>query len=110
MYCLFSGFIMVTHSGIVRFSGRYGKHMAEHVNEIISVDLVSDAGSGAAYPWTFQWRGRRYTTRTVGLRHCIREGRVLYHIFSVTDGAAFFRLRLDTETLSWRLLEVEAAD
>lgn len=84
--------------------------MPEAINETISVDLVSEAASGAAYPWTFRWRGRRYTTRTVGLKHCIREGRVLYHIFSVTDGSAFFRLRFDTETLTWKLLEVEATN
>lgn len=81
--------------------------MAEPINETISVDLVSDAAKGAAFPWVFRWRGRQYKTRTVGLKHCIREGRVLYHIFSVTDGATCFRLRFDTETLSWKLLDTD---
>ena len=58
-------------------------------------------------PWVVYWRGRRYTITKIGLHHIVREGRVLFHIFSVTDGTTFFRLRFDTETLGWKLLEVE---
>jgi hypothetical protein len=83
--------------------------MAEAINESVSVDLLSNCLKGKAYPWVVHWRGRRYTIRQIGLHHLERAGRVLYHIFSVTDGTTFFKLRFDTESLGWKLLEVEAA-
>lgn len=81
--------------------------MAETINESVSVDLLSNHLKHSAYPWVIYWRGRRYTIRQVGMHHTIREGRVLHHIFSVTDGTTFFRLTFNTETLDWKLLEVD---
>ena len=79
-----------------------------HIDESISVDLLSNHITGKVYPWVVSWQGRRYTIRKVGLHHKIREGRVLLHIFSVTDGTTFFKLQFDTESLRWRLLEIES--
>lgn len=45
------------------------------------------------------WRGREYTFTKLGYHHTVRVGRVLQHIFHVTDGAADFRIRVNTETL-----------
>ena len=42
----------------------------------------------------------------LGFHHTVRVGRVLHHIFSVATESMFFRLNLDTETLSWTLEEV----
>jgi hypothetical protein len=81
--------------------------MAETINESVSVDLLSNAIKGKVYPWMVHWRGRRYTIRQVGLHYVERAGRVLYHIFSVTDGTTYFKLRFDTETLGWKLMETE---
>ncbi len=81
--------------------------MSETINEAVSVDFVSNHHTRTAYPWVLRWRGRRYQIAKVGLHHTVREGRTLFHHFSVTDGATFFRLRFDTETLGWKLLEVE---
>jgi hypothetical protein len=79
------------------------------INESVSVDLLSNHIKGFAIPWTFEWRGRRYRTNKVGLHHTERIGRTLYHIFSVTDGTSFFKLKFDTETLNWKLIEVEGS-
>lgn len=80
--------------------------MAEQINESVSVNLLSKSDS--VIPWAFLWRGRMYKIKTVGLHHTMRLGRVLIHIFSVSDGTSFFRLELDTESLRWKLKEVES--
>lgn len=84
--------------------------MSESINESVSVDLLSNCIKGKAYPWAIHWRGRRYTVTQIGLHYIERAGRTLFHIFSVTDGITFFKLRFDTETLNWQLLETETAN
>lgn len=81
--------------------------MAEQIDEAVSVDLVSSHLTKTAHPWCMVWRGRRYVIKTVGLHHTCREGRTLIHVFSVTDGTSSFRLTFNTETLQWRLNEME---
>ena len=83
--------------------------MSEAINETVSVMLLTNHLQKTVSPSVLSWRGRRYRITNVGLHHTVREGRVLFHYFSVTDGATFFRLRFDTETLGWRLLEVETS-
>ena len=75
--------------------------MTEIIDEKISVNLINREPTG------FFWRGRSYNLTKVGLHHTFREGRVLLHIFSVTDGNTFFKLQLNTETLQWKLVEIE---
>lgn len=89
-------------------SGLLWKLMAEIIDESVSVDLVSNHIKKSVYPWVVGWRGRQYRITKVGLHHTTREGRVLFHIFSVSDGTNFFKLRFDTETLGWRLLEIDS--
>jgi hypothetical protein len=84
--------------------------MSELINESVSVDLLSNAIKGTAHPWIIHWRGRRYTITQIGLHYTERVGRVLFHLFSVTDGTTFFKLRFDTETLGWKLVETEESD
>lgn len=81
--------------------------MSEPINESVSVDLLSNSLKGKAYPWVIHWRGRRYSIRQIGLHHTERIGRTLFHVFSVTDGVTYFKLRFDTETLGWKLMEIE---
>ncbi len=81
--------------------------MPETIDEAVSVDLLYNHLKGYAYPWVVHWHANRYLITKVGLHHTVREGRTLFHIFSVTDGNTFFKLRFDTESLGWRLLEVD---
>lgn len=52
------------------------------------------------------WNGRSHTITKIGFHHEFREGRVLYHVFSVSTENSFMKLRLDSEALSWHLMEV----
>lgn len=78
------------------------------IDERVSVVLFSNHVKGTTGPAVLYWRGRRYPISTVGLHHTVRDGRTLVHIYSVTDGTTCFRLRMDTETLGWKLLEVDS--
>lgn len=71
------------------------------IDEPVTVGLINDA------PKYVIWKGRNYTVSSVGLHHLFREGRVLYHIFSVLAGTIFMRLKLNADNLSWRLEEIE---
>jgi len=82
--------------------------MTTNINESVSVDLLSNHVTKRAYPWVMHWRGRKYILRQVGMHHHIYEGKVLLHVFSVTDGISSFRLKFDTESLHWQLLEVDS--
>ena len=84
--------------------------MPEYIDESVSVNLLSNHLSGASLPTSFYWRGRRYHVNTLGLHHTTHVGRTLVHVFSVTDGANFFKLQLDTETLNWKLLEIDTSN
>lgn len=70
------------------------------IDEPVTVGIINNA------PKYVIWKGRNYTVNKVGLHHIFREGRTLYHIFSVTAGSIFMRLKLDTDNLLWRLEEI----
>lgn len=80
--------------------------MRETINEKVSVVTIYDREKKSVLPWMIKWQGRRYTITKLGYHHTQRLGRVLHHIFSVTDSIMFFRLDLDTENLMWTLEEV----
>ena len=80
--------------------------MTEHIDERVSVSLLSNHLKGTVGPAVVYWRGRRYTITKVGLRHTLHDGRALCHVFSVTDGDTFFKLQFNTESLHWKLLEI----
>ena len=84
----------------------FGIPMIQKLAEPISVELIFDSRSNRIFPYRIRWRGRLYTITKVGLHHFYRVGRTLYHIFSVTDGNTFFRLKLNTDTLHWTLEEI----
>lgn len=74
--------------------------MIEEINESVSVNLLN------AVPISLSWHGREYMLTQIGLHHTLREGRTLVHIFSATDGNTCFKLRFDTDSLGWKLLEI----
>lgn len=82
--------------------------MPEPINESVSVTLWSNHKTHTTLPYGVYWHGRRYRITTIGMHHTVWEGRRLFHIFSVSDGTTFFKLVLDTETLGWKLVEVES--
>ncbi len=75
--------------------------MALQINEKVTVGMVN------AIPKYVIWKNRSHNITQIGLHHTFREGRTLYHIFSVLAGTIFMKLRFDTENLSWKLDEVD---
>lgn len=73
------------------------------IDEDVTVGIV---GSTPKY---VVWKGRSYTISKIGLHHFFREGRVLYHVFSVVSDTLFLRLKLNTENLRWKLEEISDA-
>jgi hypothetical protein len=81
--------------------------MGEIIDESVSVNLLFNHIKRSVMPTSLYWRGKRYAITKMGLHHTTRDGRALQHIFSVTDGTTFFKLSLDSETLRWKLLEID---
>jgi len=80
--------------------------MIEKVSTPVSVSLVFDHVKRRVAPRWVLWEGKLYAVTKVGLHHTYREGRVLYHVFSVASKTLFFRLVMNTETLHWKLEEI----
>jgi hypothetical protein len=80
--------------------------MIQKISLPVSVSLTFDSTKRKVMPKWIIYSGRLYSVEKVGLHHTYREGRVLYHVFSVTTKTLFFRLVLNTETLHWRLEEI----
>ena len=73
--------------------------MTEIIDEQVKVGM-SDS------PKWVKWKNRIHKIEKLGLHYIFREGRVLYHVFSVSTKTLCMKLRLDTETLNWKLLEI----
>ena len=71
-----------------------------HVDERVFVGLNE-------YPRLVKWNNKVHKVEKIGLHHTYREGKSLYHVFSLTTKTLFMRLIFDTETLTWRLTDVE---
>lgn len=80
--------------------------MTQKISEPVSVKMIFDHQLGKAKPEQILWHNKIYPVTQVGLRHIVRDGRKLFHIFSLVSNATFLRLSLDTEKLSWTLEEV----
>lgn len=70
------------------------------IDEKVTVGIVDST------PKYVIWKGRNYIILKIGLHHIFREGKTLYHIFSVLTGTIFMRLKFDTDGLSWKLEEI----
>lgn len=71
------------------------------INEKVTVGMVNNI------PKYVVWNGRSHNITQIGLHHFYRQGKTLYHIFSVLAGTIFMRLKFDTEYLNWTLEEIE---
>ncbi len=78
--------------------------MIQRISEPVSVNLFFDLHQ--IWPKSLIWRGRSYPVTKLGLRHSYRLGNTLYHVFSFISHHFFFRLKLNTENLTWQLEEI----
>ena len=70
------------------------------------VEVTVDFQGRRVRPTSVRWAGRSYPMQRLNMVHTAREGQKRIYYFSVSDAANFMKLRLDTETLEWRLVEV----
>jgi hypothetical protein len=80
--------------------------MIQKISESVSVSFTFDSNKRTVEPRALVWNGRLYGVRKVGLHHTYRQGRTLFHVFSVASKNLFFRLVLNTQNLHWRLEEI----
>ena len=78
--------------------------MHELLNDPIDVSV--DFSGNRIRPRRVIWDRHAYDIRSVNLVHRAREGSINIFYFSVSDANNFFKLRLDTERLEWRLVEL----
>jgi len=72
----------------------------------VSVSLSFDHEHRKVVPKWVVWNKRLYPVTKLGLHHTYRQGRTLFHVFSVVSKSTFFRLILDTDNLHWKLEEI----
>lgn len=70
------------------------------------VEVTVDFFGRRVRPKEVRWGNHRYPTPRVNLVHGAREGIKRIFYFSVSDDNNFMKLRFDTETLEWRLVEL----
>jgi len=80
--------------------------MIQKISVPVSVSFTFDSKKRKIFPKWIVWNGRLYPVVKIGLHHTYRQGRTLYHVFSVTSKNLFFRLVLNTENLHWKLEEI----
>jgi hypothetical protein len=75
------------------------------LNERVRVIATFGTGLNPCVPVKFRRsNGREIEITEIGLRHPTMQGKRMVHMFDVTDGQADYRLELDAEHLTWRLL------
>jgi len=80
--------------------------MIQKISQPVSVSFAFDSKTKKVAPKWVVWEGRLYAIKKIGFHHTFREGRTLFHVFSVVTITLFFRLVLNTETLHWSLEEI----
>lgn len=78
--------------------------MHQLLNEPIEV-LVEFKGKRVK-PRRIRWSNNIYDISTVNLVHSVQEGTKKVFYFSVSDATNFMKLRFETESLEWRLVEL----
>ena len=74
------------------------------LNERIDVLAKFGTGLNPCVPIKFRRpNGREVVIIEIGLRHPTMQGKRAVHVFDVTDGAADYRIELDSERLTWHL-------
>jgi galactose mutarotase-like enzyme len=70
------------------------------------IDVVVSFAHNRVQPRVMRWNGREYKIERVNLVHSAREGAKRLFFFSVSDSTNAFKLKLDTDLLEWRLVEL----
>jgi hypothetical protein len=77
--------------------------MYENINEQVQVIAIFGDEYKKIRPFKMQWHDKDYLISEVGYLRKQKEGKATWHVFSVTDGANFFELMFNSESLVWML-------
>lgn len=80
--------------------------MLERLKAPISVYSFYNHRQKVFYPGVLVWEGRKYKTTRVGYHHTFRQGKTLFHVFSLETPELSFRLVHNTDNLSWEVQEI----
>lgn len=80
--------------------------MIQKVSVPISVKTIFNHKTRTTFPKVILWEGKEYQVNKIGLHHSFREGRTLFHVFSVSTDNLFFRLKFNTDNLIWTVEEI----
>ncbi len=72
------------------------------------IDVMASFKDNRVIPHAIRWNQKDYKIETVNLVHSAREGQKRVFYFSVSDLSNYFKLKLDSESLEWRLVELYA--
>ena len=78
----------------------------ECVNEPVEVRV--DFLGPHVLPRAMYWNRRLYPIKNVNMVHSTQEGATKLFFFSVSDQINYFKLRFNTDSLEWRLIEMYA--
>lgn len=82
------------------------KGMIQKIKAPITVISVFNHVKRFTKPLILKWDGNLYKIKNIGLHHSSRVGKTLYHVYSVTSDNLFFKIVLNTDSLSWELEEI----
>lgn len=80
--------------------------MVEPVNERVSVMMLYKADQGQVLPYALKWQNKVHRITRLGYHQKVRLSKGVHHIFFVSTDTLSFKLRLDTDSLSWTLEEI----
>lgn len=82
-------------------------HVRVNKEVVISGVYFKNKEELEAFPKQMEFEGEIYTFLNDGWRYLVHKGREVVKIFSVTDGHANYRLKLDPSESRWTLLEIK---
>lgn len=77
--------------------------MFTEINE--PIEVAANFTQNQLLPFKFVWNGRDVIIKKINLAYSSWEGKVKIYYFAVSDDANYFKLRFDTGSLGWTLLE-----
>lgn len=80
--------------------------MIQNIQSPISVNFYFDHLKRKIYPTQVYYEGKNHFINKIGYHHSYRQGKTLFHIFSVASPTLFFKLKLDTDTLFWQVEQI----
>jgi hypothetical protein len=80
--------------------------MIQKISLPVSVISSYNHKARTVSPKKVLFEGVEHIIKHMGYHHTFRDGRTLYHVFSVASETLFFKLVVNTDTLFWTLEEI----